>query len=98
VERSEPQQNTARCVMLIESKRASYSVEVGLAQILAYMLGNPNSEKPSYGMITTGGTFVFIKLVRAEIPRYALSDIFEVRNRGNALYDVLKILKHLSQV
>ena len=85
-------------VMLIESKRASYSVEAGLAQILAYMLGNPNGEKPSYGMITTGGTFVFIKLVKAEIPRYALSDIFEVRNRGNALYDVLKILKHLSQV
>ncbi len=85
-------------VMLIESKQASYSVEAGLAQILAYMLGNPNLEKPSYGMITTGGTFVFIKLVKAEIPRYALSDIFEVRNRGNALYDVLKILKHLSQV
>jgi hypothetical protein len=85
-------------VMLIESKRASYSVEAGLAQILAYMLGNPNGEKPSYGMITTGGTFVFIKLVKAETPRYALSDIFEVRNRGNALYDVLKILKHLSQV
>jgi hypothetical protein len=85
-------------IMLIESKRASYSVEAGLAQILAYMLGNPNLEKPSYGMITTGGTFVFIKLVQAEIPRYALSDIFEVRNQGNALYDVLKILKHLSQV
>ncbi len=85
-------------VMLIESKRASYSVEAGLAQILAYMLGNPNPEKPSYGMITTGGTFVFIKLVKAETPRYALSDIFEVRNRGNALYDVIKILKHLSQV
>lgn len=85
-------------IMVIESKRASYSVEAGLAQILAYMLGNPNPEKPCYGMITTGGNFVFIKLVRAGTPQYALSNIFEVRNRGNALYDVMKILKHICKL
>jgi hypothetical protein len=49
-------------------------------------------------MITTGGTFVFIKLVKAETPQYSLSNIFEVRNRGNALYDVMKILKHICNV
>lgn len=85
-------------MMVIESKRASYSIEAGLAQILAYMLGSPNLDKPCYGMITTGGTFVFIKLVKAETPQYALSDVFEVCNRGNALYDVIKILKHICNV
>lgn len=85
-------------VMVIESKRASYSIEAGLAQILAYMLGSPNLDKPCYGMITTGGTFVFIKLVKTETPQYALSNVFEVRNRGNALYDVMKILKHICNV
>ena len=79
-------------------KRASYSIEEGLAQILAYMLANPHPEKPSFGMITTGGSFIFVKLVKGEIPQYALSDIFEIRNRGNALYDVLRILKRLSQL
>ncbi|RUS95585.1 hypothetical protein DSM106972_089410 [Dulcicalothrix desertica PCC 7102] len=49
-------------------------------------------------MITTGGTFVFIKLIKAETPEYALSDIFEIRNRGNALYDVMKILKRICNI
>ena len=84
-------------VMVIESKRASYSIEAGLAQMLAYMLGNPNPEKPSYGMITSGGTFIFIKLVKEETPKYATSELFATRNSGD-LYGVLKILKRLSQI
>lgn len=85
-------------VMVIESKRASFSIEEGLAQILAYMLGNPYPEKPSFGMIATGGSFVFVKLVKAGVPRYALSKGFLTRNPGNELYDVLSILKRLSQL
>jgi hypothetical protein len=85
-------------VMVIESKRASYSIEEGLAQILAYMLANPHPEKPSFGMITTGGSFIFIKLVKGEILQYATSKLFAIRNPGNDLYDVLRILKRLSQL
>lgn len=101
-------------VMVIESKKASFSIEAGLAQILAYMLANPNPEKPSFGMITTGGSFVFIKLVnpsaalrfkaersrgfKEQIPRYATSRVFELLNPGNDLYTVLSILKRLSQI
>lgn len=85
-------------VMVIESKQANFSVEVGIAQILAYMLANPQPDKLCFGMITTGGSFIFIKLVRGETPQYATSRIFELRNPGNELYDVLKILKHLCQL
>lgn len=85
-------------LMVIESKQASFSIEAGLAQILAYMLANENQEKPCFGMITTGGSFVFIKLVKGESPQYALSKIFELRNPGNELYLVLDILKQLEQV
>lgn len=84
-------------VMVIESKQASYSIEAGLAQMLAYMLGNPYPDKPSYGMITNGGTFIFIKLVQDETPQYATSKLFATRNPGD-LYSVLKILKRLSQI
>ncbi|MGB3695663.1 MAG: restriction endonuclease subunit R [Spirulinaceae cyanobacterium] len=84
-------------VMAIESKKASFSIEEGLAQILAYMLRNPHSHQPSYGMITTGGSFVFTKLVKTDKPRYALSKVFITRDPGeNALYQVLRILKSLS--
>ena len=85
-------------VMVVESKKAAFSIEEGLAQILAYMLGNPHPEKPSFGMITTGGSFVFVKLVKGELTQYALSKVFITRNPGNELYDVLRILKRLSQL
>ncbi len=84
-------------VMVIESKKAAYSVEVGLAQMLVYMLGNPHQNKPSYGMITSGGEFTFIKLVKAENPLYGTSNLLATRNPGD-LYRVLQILKHLSQI
>ncbi|NET54781.1 MAG: restriction endonuclease subunit R [Symploca sp. SIO2E6] len=82
-------------VMVIESKQARFSVEAGLAQILVYLLGNPSGEKPNFGMITNGGSFIFVKLIRGEIPRYATSDLFGIGNRRNHLQDVLKILKKL---
>ncbi|OUL34918.1 restriction endonuclease subunit R [Nostoc sp. 106C] len=85
-------------VTVIESKQVAYSVEAGLDQILAYMLAAPQLQDVVFGMITSGGSFMFIKLLKGNPPRYATSDIFDVRNRGNELYHVLRILKHISQL
>ena len=85
-------------VTVIESKRASFSIEEGLPQILAYMLANPHPEKPGFGMITSGGSFIFVKLVKGETPQYATSNLFELRNRGNDLYTVLRVLKQLGRL
>ncbi len=41
---------------------------------------------------------MFVKLVKDNAPRYGTSNIFDVRNLGNQLYDVLRILKRLSQL
>ncbi|MFB8788747.1 MAG: hypothetical protein U7123_07820 [Potamolinea sp.] len=82
--------------MVIESKQAAFSIEAGLAQILAYMLATTHPENPFFGMITTGGSFIFIKLVQGETPQYTTSNFWEIRNRGNNLYSVLSILKKLS--
>ena len=84
--------------MVIESKKADYSIEKGLAQILAYMLGNPTTDKPSFGMIATGSEFIFVKLVKTNLPHYALSKGFLMRNPGNELYEVLRIFKRLIQI
>ncbi|MCC5601103.1 restriction endonuclease subunit R [Nostoc sp. CHAB 5714] len=85
-------------VTVIESKQVAYSVEAGLDQILAYTLAAPQSQDVVFGMITSGGSFMFIKLLKGHPPRYATSDIFDVRNRGNELYNVLQILKRISQL
>jgi len=85
-------------IMVIEAKRSTYSVEAGLAQILAYMLANPFPDRPSYGMIATGGEFIFLKLLKEDSPKYSTSNVFHVRNRGNELYQVLQIMKKISQI
>ncbi len=85
-------------VTVIESKQVAYSVEAGLDQILGYMLATPHPQKPVFGMITSGGSFIFIKLIKGNPPQYATSDIFDIRNRGNELYSVLSILKRLGQI
>jgi hypothetical protein len=85
-------------VMVIESKQAKLSVEAGLAQILAYMLDTPHRDRPCFGMITNGGSFLFVKLLQGKIPQYGTSDLFGITNQRNNLYDVLKILKHLIEL
>jgi hypothetical protein len=61
-------------------------------------IANPHPEKPCYGLISTGGSFTFIKLVKNGNWKYANSKVFELRNPGNDLHQVLRILKHLSQI
>ncbi|MBC7972043.1 MAG: restriction endonuclease subunit R, partial [Verrucomicrobia bacterium] len=85
-------------VMAIESKRFSFSMEAGLAQLLAYMMANPHPTKPSLGLIVTGGTFVFVKLVKDAVAQYAISNEFAIRNQGNELYDAFSILKRIGNL
>ncbi len=84
-------------VMIIESKRAEFSIEAGLAQLLTYLLASSRPEASNYGLIVTGGSLIFVKLVKTEIPQYSTSKIFSIRNPGNELFDVLRILKNLSE-
>jgi hypothetical protein len=83
--------------MVIESEKAEYSIEAGFAQLLAYMLANPNPNQPCYGLIASGSDFIFVKLIQDEAgPQYATSDQFGMRRSGD-LYEVFRILKRLAQ-
>jgi len=85
-------------VMVIESKRLALSIENGLAQILSYMLANPERDGPTFGLITNGSSFIFLKLAQAETPVYGLSRRFELLNPGNELYGVLQVLKRFKEL
>ncbi|MEQ8997111.1 MAG: restriction endonuclease subunit R [Coleofasciculus sp. B1-GNL1-01] len=85
-------------LVVIESKKAAFSLDVGKPQLLAYMLSNPDREEPAYGLITNGSSFRFIKLVKGETTRYAVSKLFDIFNPGNELYSVLRVLKRLGQL
>ncbi|MEH1818932.1 MAG: type I restriction endonuclease [Nostoc sp.] len=84
-------------LLVIESKRASFSILAAIPQALAYMLGNHNPDKPVFGLVTNGSHFLFIKLSKQNTFKYALSDEFTLLKRENELYQVLKILRKLSQ-
>ncbi len=84
-------------VLVVESKRASFSVEAGLAQILSYMLATPTPDKPCFGLITSGGSFMFVKLVCDSSPQYSTSRLFGIRNPGD-LTTVFQVCKHLGQL
>ncbi len=81
-------------VLVIESKQAGFSLKLGIPQALAYMMANPNPEKPAFGLVTNGSNFRFIKLTKQGTPQYALSDEFMIE-RGDDLYNVLSILKRI---
>lgn len=85
-------------VVVIESKQAAFSLEVGRSQLLTYMLANPHPDRPTYGLILNGSNFRFLKLVKGESYQYAVSRIFDLFNPGNDLYQVLRVLKHLGQL
>ncbi|MBD2409358.1 restriction endonuclease subunit R [Nostoc calcicola FACHB-389] len=85
-------------LLVIESKRASFSLLEAIPQALVYMLANPNHEKPVFGCVTSGEDFQFIKLINQDKPEYALSNKFTLSKRDNELYQVLSILKNLSQI
>ena len=68
-----------------------------LPQILTYIMAAPHPEKPVFGMITSGDRTLFVKVRRDENTQYALFDGFLLFNCGNALYDVLRIMKRFGQ-
>ncbi|MDZ8261042.1 type I restriction enzyme HsdR N-terminal domain-containing protein [Nostoc sp. ChiQUE01b] len=84
-------------VLVIEAKRAQYSLVVAIPQALAYMLADATSAKPVFGFITNGNEFRFIKLMKTETPQYALSDLFALDSRDDVSI-VVKVLKHLADL
>ena len=84
-------------LLVIESKRSSFSLLEAIPQALVYMLANPNQDKPTFGLVTNGSDFIFLKLTKENQPRYATSDQFTLLKRKSELYQVLSVLKNLSQ-
>ncbi len=79
-------------LLVIESKRSDFAVTRAIPQALAYMLSNSETVQPTFGMITNGNEFLFLKTSQNE---YANSRLFSLVNPSNELYEVLQILKHL---
>jgi hypothetical protein len=84
-------------LLVIESKRSDFSAIRAIPQALAYMLGNPRADYPTFGAIVSGNEFLFLKATRQPMAQYANSRLFSLVNPGNELYSVLQIFKRLGQ-
>jgi hypothetical protein len=82
-------------LLVIESKRSDFAVTRAIPQALSYMLGNPELAQPTFGMITNGNEFLFLKATRQPRAEYANSRLFSLVNPDNELYEVLQILQRL---
>jgi hypothetical protein len=83
-------------IVLIESKKATFDLELALPQTLAYMAANPQPDRPLFGIITNGSSYLFVKLLDRQ---YGTSDLFATRSQHrNNLYEVLEILRHFGSL
>lgn len=83
-------------LVVVEGKRGGFSVLQAIPQTLAYMMGNPNADQPVFGLVTNGYDYLFLKLVKGNSPRYALSHNFTLlSDQNNNLIRVAKVLKRL---
>jgi len=83
-------------IVLIESKKTTFDLEIALPQTLAYMGATPDPAKPLYGMVMNGSSYLFVKVLEKQ---YGISDLFSTRSQyRNGLHEVLRILKHLGQL
>lgn len=85
-------------VLVVEAKSTTFSLQVALAQALAYMLCTPYPDQPAFGLMTNGGDLRFVKLTQQHKPYYALSQVFSILNPDNDLYDVLRVMRRIGQL
>ncbi|MBD0346303.1 MAG: type I restriction endonuclease subunit R [Coleofasciculus sp. Co-bin14] len=84
---------------LVESKQTKFSFSVAIPQALAYMMANPHSAPSTFGLVTNGDSFLFIKLVKEPVAQYDLSTDFSIFARPqNELYEVLRVMKRIHRI
>jgi len=84
-------------VWVLEAKQTTFSLSLGIPQALAYMLTNPLKTQPTYGLLCSGESFLFLKLQLQPTSVYGLSQHFNILNQGD-LEIVLQGLKHIGQL
>ncbi|PSN11024.1 restriction endonuclease subunit R [filamentous cyanobacterium CCT1] len=84
-------------ILVVEAKNSAFGIDRAIPQALGYMLANPRPEHPTYGLVTNGSSFAFIKLTQAPKPVYEVSDVLLLLPGRNVLGQVLRAMKRLGQ-
>jgi len=82
-------------VLVIESKRAGFSLKVGIPQALSYMMASPHHQS-LFGLVTNGSSFMFLKLMPPDLKYGKSKELILGQDHGLAL--TLQILKKLAAI
>jgi len=83
-------------ILVIEAKR-TIMASLALPQALSYMMCNPEPEIPSFGLITNGDEFIFVKAIAKPTPLYSASRLYSLSfpTGSQDLYEVFRVLKQI---
>ena len=83
-------------VLVIEARR-TLMASLALPQALSYMMCNPEPELPSFGLITNGDEFIFVKAIAKPIPLYSASRLYSLffPTGSQDLHEVFRVLKQI---
>jgi hypothetical protein len=80
-------------IVVVESKSSAFGIDQAIPQALGYMFASPQPTLPTYGLVTNGSSYAFIKLMQSPTPQYSVSDILLLLPGRSCLYTVLSVLK-----
>ena len=85
-------------VLVIEAKRTIMS-SLAVPQALAYMMGNPNRDRPVYGMVSNGDEFIFLKVKQTPNPQYGASKLYSLFFPLNSqeIEQAFRVIKNIKQ-
>ncbi|MGF1513925.1 MAG: type I restriction endonuclease subunit R [Elainellaceae cyanobacterium] len=88
--------------VVVESKGSVFGIDQAIPQALGYMFAAPQPERPTYGLVTNGSGYAFVKLLRHPEVLYSISEVFLLlpgapQEQRSPLQTILSILKKLGQ-
>jgi hypothetical protein len=84
-------------VLVVEAKNSVFGIDRAIPQALGYMLATSHPKRFTYGLVTNGSSFAFIKLVQEPQPRYDVSDVMLLLPGRNVLFRVLQVMKQIGK-
>ncbi|MEM9214621.1 MAG: type I restriction endonuclease [Cyanobacteria bacterium P01_F01_bin.150] len=85
-------------IVVIESKNRRFSLIEAIPQALTYMMASPNHAYPTFGLVTNGTHFTFLKVSHQPSPSYATSPELSLNRTENELYSVVQTLRKFGHI
>ncbi|MDY6784314.1 MAG: restriction endonuclease subunit R [Cyanobacteriota bacterium] len=85
-------------IATVESQWATVTPQTALPLVLETMMDRALDDGARFALITNGMESLFVRLIGAETPQYALSETYSLSGLGFELYEILRLLKAIARI